>query len=141
MYNNISLGKRELKLTSQDLIVTETNSSGVITFASRDFCKFAEYQKEELVGKNHNIVRHQFMPKVAFKDLWDTVEKKETWSGIVVNKTKNGNYYWVKANVYPSKYPDGTVKYISVRVMPSEQEILDAIALYKELNSTEHLNV
>lgn len=130
---SVNFGIKENRLNKESMIVTETDEKGVITFASKDFCKYAEYSYGELVGQNHNLVRHPFMPKAAFKDLWETVKKGEIWSGIVVNKTKNGNYYWVKATVYPSLNPDGSRKYISVRVMPSKEDIENAIALYPTL--------
>ncbi|MEA3383340.1 MAG: PAS domain-containing protein, partial [Campylobacterota bacterium] len=87
----------------------------------------------ELMGQPHNVVRHPFMPKAAFQDLWNTVQKGEIWSGIVINTTKNGNYYWVKATVYPSKTSNGHTKYVSVRVMPSKADIENALALYPTL--------
>lgn len=130
----INLGNKETKLDTNSMIVTETDEKGKITFASKDFCTVAGYTKDELLGKPHNCVRNSFMPKAAFKDLWDTVKKGETWNGIVVNATKSGGYYWVKATVYPSQNPNGTIKYISVRVMPSEDEINNAIKLYQGMN-------
>lgn len=131
---SVNLGNKELKLTFEDMIVTETDEKGIITFASHDFCRIAGYTKDELVGKPHNCIRNTFMPKAAFKDLWDTVKSGKTWTGIVVNATKDGGYYWVKANVYPSKNRDGSTKYISVRIMPSSKEIEEAIKLYQTLN-------
>ena len=130
---SINLGNKELKLDKDSMIVTETDAKGVITFASKDFCKFAGYTYDELLGKPHSIVRNSFMPKAAFQDLWDTVRGGKIWSGIVVNSTKSGGYYWVKATVYPSKTTNGDIKYISVRVMPSQKEIDNAITLYPTL--------
>ena len=130
----VDLGNKEIKLTSDDLIVTETDEKGIISFASRDFCRIAGYSKEELIGQPHNFVRNSFMPKSAFKDLWDTVKSGNIWTGIVVNKTKDGGYYWVKANVYPSQNRDGSRKYISVRILPSQREIEEAIKLYQTLD-------
>lgn len=130
--NNAFKGK-ELFLEDDSMIVTETNEKGIITFVSEDFCRFAEYTKEELIGQPHNIVRNDFMPKAAFADLWKTVQNKQKWNGIVVNKTKNNNYYWVKAFVYPSQYKDGSIKYISVRVKPTQEEIAHAINLYPNI--------
>ena len=127
---SVNLGKREVKLDTNSMIVTETNEKGIITFASKDFCKIAGYEKSELINKPHNIVRNSFMPKAAFADLWSTVQAGNIWTGVVVNATKDGGYYWVKATVYPSQNRDGSRKYISVRVMPSAQEIADAIKLY-----------
>lgn len=112
------------------IIVSETDAKGNIIFANADFCKIAEYKIEELVGKPHNLLRHPDMPKIAFVDLWKTIQNGDIWKGIVKNKTKNGDYYWVNATVYPSKTPDGKLRYISVRVKPTQIEISNAINLY-----------
>jgi aerotaxis receptor len=130
---SVNLGTREVKLTSDSMIVTETDEKGIIKFASKDFCAIAGYTKEELLNKPHNIIRHPFMPKAAFKDLWDTIKQDKIWTGIVVNSTRDGGYYWVKATVYPSKNADGSQKYISVRLMPSSEEIKNAIDVYPTL--------
>jgi len=129
----VDLGNKETKLTDDSMIVTETNGKGIITFASKDFCKIAGYTKEELIGEPHSLVRHSFMPKAAFEDLWKTVTSGNIWNGIVINSTKSGGYYWVKATVYPSKDSNGEDKFISVRVKPSEKQIADVLKLYPTL--------
>lgn len=122
-------------LKSDDFLVSQTDEKGIILFANDDFCKIAGYSIDELVGKSHNIVRHKDMPRVAFKDLWDTVKRGEVWSGYVKNATKNGGYYWVYATVYPMYDSVRKIKtYMSCRRKPSKQEILDAQKLYKTLN-------
>lgn len=70
------------------------------------------------------------MPKAAFEDLWKTIQNGRIWNGIVKNKTKNGNFYWVNATAYPSKTKDGKLRYISIRVCPTNQEIEQAKILY-----------
>jgi len=92
---------QETVLDEYAFLVSETDSKGIIRFANDDFCKIAEYSLEELVGNPHNMVRHQDMPSKAFKSLWDTVQRGETWTGYVKNATKTGGYYWVFATVYP----------------------------------------
>lgn len=129
------LGSNEIKLKQDAMIVTETNAKGIITFVSKDFCNYAGYTKRELLGEAHNIIRNKFMPKSAFKDLWQTIKLGKKWKGVVVNSTKNGDYYWVKANVYPSQYADGSVKYISVRVKPTQSEVEEAMKLYPTLDT------
>ena len=124
---------QEVKLSADTMIVSETDAKGNIIFANRDFCKIAGYSIEELVGKPHNIVRHPDMPKAAFADLWKTIQAGNIWNGIVKNKTKNGGYYWVNATAYVSKDEKGKLRYVSVRIKPTEQEIEDAINLYKTL--------
>ena len=123
----------EIKLSSDDMIVSETDLKGNIVFANADFCKISGYTIEELVGNPHNMVRHSDMPKAAFEDLWKTVKKGEIWTGIVKNRTKMGDYYWVNATVYLSKNSSGESRYISVRVKPTDDEIQNAIDLYKRL--------
>ena len=123
----------EIKMSISDIIVTETDDKGIITFANEDFCKIAGYKKEELLGSPHNMVRHSDMPKAAFKDLWQTVQSGKIWKGIVKNKTKDGGFYWVNATAYPSKKANGELRYISIRVKPTEQEVKNATSLYLTL--------
>lgn len=124
----------EVVLNDNAFLVSETNSKGVITFANDDFCKIAEYDREELIGQNHNIVRHDDMPKDAFKDLWETVEKGLVWQGFVKNRTKLGNYYWVYATVYPYINEDGEKCYMSCRRKTSKQNIDKAQDLYRTMS-------
>ena len=124
----------EIKMSINDIIVTETDAKGIITFANEDFCKIAGYKKEELLGSPHNMVRHSDMPKAAFKDLWQTVQSGKIWKGIVKNKTKDGGFYWVNATAYPSKKANGELRYISIRIKPTDKEVADAVNLYLTLN-------
>ena len=124
----------EVKLPKDMTIVSETDEKGLIVYANDDFCKIAGFSREELIGNAHNMVRDNDMPKAAFEDLWKTIKSGNIWHGIVKNNTKDGNYYWVNATAYPSKTVDGKVRYISVRVKPTEEEILNALSLYSKLN-------
>lgn len=124
----------EIMLDKDSFLVSETNKKGIITYANDDFCEIAGYGLEELLGKPHNVVRHPDMPSAAFKSLWDTVKNGKVWSGYVKNKTKNGDYYWVFATVYPM--PDADERrggYMSCRRMANREEIEDAEKLYKTL--------
>jgi aerotaxis receptor len=121
----------EIKMTSQDLIVSETDSRGIITYANDTFCKFAGYELEELIGQPHNMIRHEDMPKWAFEWLWNTLKAGQTWAGFVKNKSKNGDFYWVYATAYPTVLPNGEVRYTSIRIAPNEAEIAAYDALYK----------
>ena len=124
---------KEIQIHKNTMIVSETDEKGIIIYANDDFCNIAGYSKEELIGKPHNLVRHEDMPKVAFQDLWNTVQSGKVWNGIVKNKTKSGDFYWVNATAYQSKTQDGKLRYISVRVCPTSDEIKSAEALYKTL--------
>ena len=123
----------EVKLNKKTMIVSETDAKGIIIYANEDFCTIAGYTKDELIGNPHNIVRHEDMPKAAFKDLWETIQSGKVWKGIVKNKTKDGGYYWVNATAFPSIDSEGNKRFISVRIKPTDKEISDAEKLYKTL--------
>ena len=127
----------EIILDSKAFLVSQTDEKGIITFANDDFCKYAELSLDELVGKPHHIVRHPDMPKVAFKELWDTVQSGERWRGFVKNSTKSGKFYWVFATVYPFTACDGSKAYISCRRKISDMEVKKYTALYKEMKRHE----
>ena len=122
---------QEKSLEKNTIIVSQTNEKGEIIFANNDFCKIAGFSLEELIGKAHNTVRHSDMPKWAFEDLWRTLKSGKTWKGIVKNRTKDGGYYWVNATAFPSRNSDGTIRYVSVRVKPTKEEIKNKKKLYE----------
>jgi len=124
-------------LESSDFLVSETDAKGIIKFANEDFCKYAGYSLSELVGQPHSMVRHQDMPKAAFADLWDTVQKGNRWRGFVKNARKGGGYYWVYATVFPFTSCDGTQGYISCRKKASKEEVAQHVELYKTMRAGE----
>ncbi|MCP4766733.1 MAG: PAS domain S-box protein, partial [Gammaproteobacteria bacterium] len=116
-------------------LVSKTDLKGATTYANSEFVEICGYSEDELLGRNHNIVRHPDMPPAAFQDLWDTIKAGRPWVGIVKNRCKNGDFYWVKANVIPV-IKDGTIEeYLSVRQPPSRDEIEQAGALYVKMNA------
>ena len=129
--------EKETVLDDYAFLVSETDAKGNILFANNDFCKIAEYEIDELIGKPHSMVRHKDMPKKAFKSLWETVKSGNIWTGYVKNATKNGGYYWLFATVYPFESCDGSNGYISCRRKASTKEIADAVELYKIWNKEE----
>lgn len=124
---------KETIINDDAFLVSETDEKGIIIFANEEFCKVAEYSKEELVGKPHNIVRHKDMPKAAFEDLWKTVKEGKVWQGFVKNATKNGGFYWVFATVYPYKNEAKEQCYMSIRRKPSREDIQKYEKLYKSM--------
>jgi PAS domain S-box-containing protein len=126
--------EEELKLNADSFLLSETDEKGIIRYANDEFCQFAEYSLEELIGQPHNMVRHPTMPKAAFKDLWETVQSGKPWKGFVKNKTKLGKFYWVFATVFPFTSCDGSKGYISCRRMASQNEINKYEALYKTMD-------
>lgn len=125
----------EVHVPEGEQLVSITDTRGVIIYANDVFCRVAGYQKEELLRKNHNIVRHPDMPKAAFKDLWQQIEAKNHWQGIVKNRCKDGRYYWVDAYVTPVFEAGEVVAYQSVRVRPTKAQKEQAAQVYQAINS------
>jgi len=124
----------ETKMALNDFIVSKTNAKGIITYCNEIFMSIAGYNEKELLGKNHNIIRHPDMPQVAFKLAWDLISSGKEFFGFVKNLKKDGGYYWVFANITPDYDESGKIiGYTSVRRKPS-QAAIDAITpIYKEL--------
>jgi aerotaxis receptor len=117
------------------VLVSKTDLKGTIIYANDAFIALSGYSKEELVGQNHNLVRHPDMPPEAFEDLWDTVKKGLPWKGIVKNRCKDGRYYWVHAFVVPVFKSGSIAGYMSVRTEPTQDQISDAESLYLRLKN------
>ncbi len=117
------------------ILVSKTDLKGVITYVNQDFIDISGFTNEELLGKSHNVVRHPDMPPEAFQNLWDTIKAGKTWTGMVKNRAKNGDYYWVQANVTPLTQNGVVREYMSVRSKPSEQQIFEAEQLYSKIRS------
>jgi len=124
----------EVAFPDGKLIVSRTDPEGIITHVNQAFIDMSAYSREELIGANHNILRHPDMPAVAFKGLWDTIENGEKWQGYVKNLRKDGRYYWVKATVIPNIRDGRLIGYTSVRRKPSRSKILESEQLYATLN-------
>jgi methyl-accepting chemotaxis protein len=126
---------REVMMKANTILVTRTNLKGIITYANDAFIEISGFSKAELIGVNHNVVRHPDMPPAAFEDLWQCLKAGRPWSAPVKNRTKAGDFYWVEANVTPV-YKNGNVdEYLSVRYAPSREQIAQAEALYEKLNA------
>ena len=132
---NEPVTQNEVKMREGSVLVSKTNLKGMITYVNQDFMDISGYSKEELIGKNHNIVRHPDMPPEAFKWLWDELKADNTWAAPVKNRAKNGDYYWVNANVSPIRENGKIVEYMSVRTRPSEEVIKQSDQLYQDINS------
>ena len=125
----------ETLVSDDQQLVSITDPKGVITYVNDTFCEISGFSREELIGQNHNIVRHRDMPKAAFADLWQKLNNKQAWRGLVKNSVKNGGYYWVDAYVTPLYEKDKVVGYQSVRVKPQAQYKKDAATLYQQINN------
>lgn len=124
----------EVILEKNDSLVSTTDLKGRILYANDDFCRIAGFTQEELINHGHNIVRHSFMPKAAFQDLWDCIKKGQPWRGAVKNKCKDGSFYWVDAFVTPIKENGKVVGYQSVRKFLKPEYRQKAEKLYQQIN-------
>ncbi|MDZ7804469.1 PAS domain-containing methyl-accepting chemotaxis protein [Thiohalophilus sp.] len=115
-------------------ILSTTNSKGIITYVNPDFCDVSGFTSEELLKKNHNMVRHPEMPPAAFEDLWQTIKSGQRWMGLVKNRCKNGDHYWVDAYVTPITRDGEVVEYQSVRVKPGRDQVRRAERHYAALS-------
>jgi aerotaxis receptor len=115
-------------------LITETDTRGIITFVNRKFVEMTGYSKEEAIGEPHNILRHPDMPKVGFKQMWDTVKSGKIWEGYVKNLRKDGRYYWVIVHIVPKIDDAGNITgYIASRKMPDPQKLRKIELEYKIL--------
>ena len=134
---HVQIQDSEVEFPADVQLVSTTDLRGVITYANPAFCRIAGYQVDELVGHNHNLVRHPDMPKAAFADLWDRLKEGNPWRGMVKNRCKDGRYYWVDAYVTPI-YENGKISgYQSVRCKPEPQLKLVAAQAYQALLKAE----
>ena len=115
-------------------LMSTTDLQSYITHANDTFVQVSGYQLNELLEKPHNLVRHPDMPKAAFADMWYTLKQGEPWSGIVKNRRKNGDHYWVRANAVPMVREGRVTGYMSIRTRATDEEIAAVEPLYKALN-------
>ncbi|HEX8964274.1 MAG TPA: PAS domain-containing methyl-accepting chemotaxis protein [Rhodocyclaceae bacterium] len=136
MKRNLPVTEIERPFPRGKYIVSRTDLKGIITYANDTFIEVSGFTRDELIGKNHNVVRHPDMPAAGFQNLWDTLKEGRPWGGIVKNRCKNGDYYWVKTLVVPVRQRHETTGYMSVRTEPTREEVAAAAALYQQLNAS-----
>lgn len=133
MRKNNHVTGRELDYSKEQRIVSTTDLKGKLTYVNSDFIDIAGYAEEELINHGHNIVRHPDMPPAAFADLWKTIKAGKSWMGVVNNRCKNGDNYWVDAFVTPMMENNKVIGYQSVRLKPEKSLVAKAEAFYKTL--------
>jgi len=130
---NMPVTDIEVKMEDTSLLVSQTDLKGIITYANPDFVKISGFSKSELIGKNHNIVRHPDIPPEAFQELWEHNKENRPWLGIVKNRSKDGSFYWVEAHVVPMIENGNCIGYLSMRRKPSDKQISKAETLYASM--------
>ena len=133
-----NITNKEYVLNDEEFIVSKTDTKGFITYCNRVFVKAAGWSRFELIGANHNIIRHPDMPKIAFKILWDLIQAKKEFFGFVKNLRKDGGFYWVFAYITADVDLSGKIAgYTSFRKKPSRAGINEISKIYAKLKEEE----
>lgn len=138
MKRAITPTSKERVMRENDFIVSKTNPKGIITYCNPIFIEFSGYEEEELLGSQHNIVRHPDMPRAAFKLAWDTIQSGKEFFGYVKNMSKDGGYYWVFTHITPDFAPGGgIIGYTSVRRCPRREAVATITPVYQQMLAAE----
>jgi aerotaxis receptor len=135
MRNNLPITNREYVLQATETIVSKTDMKGNITYVNADFIRISGFSEQELLNAPQNIVRHPDMPEEAFADFWRTLKAGKAWTGMVKNRCKNGDHYWVEANAAPLIENNQVVGYTSIRVKPDREQVKAAEAAYSQIKA------
>jgi len=138
---NLPVSNNEYDYPGEELLMSTTDNKGVITHCNAAFMRVSGYTIDELMGQPHNLIRHPDVPPEAFKDLWSTIGHGRSWSGIVKNRRKNGDHYWVRANVTPIMVKGKPQGYMSVRAKPTREEVRAAEGLYAKIRQEREAGV
>ncbi len=133
MRDNGPVTQVEYRLQDDDVLISKTDTRSVITYANQRFIEVSGYDYAELHGTPHNLVRHPDMPAVIFADMWQDLQGGRFWSGLVKNRRKNGDHYWVRANVVPIRENGVLTGFASIRVKPSAEETAFAEEVYRDI--------
>lgn len=133
MRKNLPVTQREVKMRKGGRLITTTDLKGVITYCNDEFAEISGFPEDELVGQAHNIIRHPDMPQAVFRDMWQYLRAGKAWMGVIKNRAKSGDHYWVSAYVTPIRENGQMVGYESVRVEPTRDDVARAEKLYARL--------
>lgn len=137
--DRVTLTGHERTFSPQDIIVSKTDTRGIMTYVNNVFMQISDYNEPELIGKPHNYIRHPYMPRCVFKLLWDTIKEGQEIFAYVMNRCANGDHYWVLAHVTPTLGPGGeTIGYHSCRRSPRRDAIRFIQPLYAQLLAEEN---
>ncbi|MBW8831677.1 MAG: PAS domain-containing protein [Burkholderiales bacterium] len=132
MRSNLPVTQREYDFPADATLMSTTDTQSHINYANAAFVSVSGFERSEIMGQPHNMVRHPDMPTQAFGDMWSTLKAGKSWTALVKNRRKNGDHYWVRANATPIIRGGQVTGYMSVRTKPSRDEIAGAEALYRE---------
>ena len=135
MRTNMPVTNIEYILKETETVVSKTDLHGNITYVNQDFVRISGFSEAELLGSPQNIVRHPDMPGAAFEDFWRTIKSGKAWTGMVKNRCRNGDHYWVEANAAPMLENGQVVGYTSIRVKPTREQVIAAEKAYRAIKN------
>lgn len=135
MRKNLPITQQEYMFAAHETLVSVTDIQGRMTYCNPAFVTVSGFALEELLGQPHNLIRHPEVPAEAFRDLWATIQAGQPWTGVIKNRRKNGDFYWVQANVTPMRDGKKITGYLSVRTLPSREQVQTAQALHASMNA------
>ncbi|WP_054022401.1 methyl-accepting chemotaxis protein, partial [Piscinibacter sakaiensis] len=136
MRQNLPITQREYDFPADATLMSSTDTQSHITYANEAFIKVSGFEREEILGQPHNMVRHPDMPREAFADMWQTLKSGQSWTALVKNRRKDGDHYWVRANATPVVRGGRVVGYMSVRTKPGRDEVAQAEAMYRDFRES-----
>ncbi|EMK24111.1 methyl-accepting chemotaxis protein [Leptospira kirschneri] len=136
MRKNLPITNQEIKVPINSVLISRTDMKGRISYVSQDFANISGFSEEEMLGEPHNLIRHPDVPSEIFREMWETIKNGNPWSGIVKNRAKSGDHYWVDATVTPVMSEGAISGYMSVRKKATQDQIQRAEILFSQLKNT-----
>src|SRR5690554_7705176 len=135
MCKNLPVTQKEIQLRDDQRLITATDLKGVITYCNDTFAEVSGFTREELLGQAHNLIRHPDVPQAVFAHLWGYLKQGRNWMGVVKNRCKNGDHYWVNAFITPIREGGTVVGFESVRIKATANEIARTQRFYQRLHN------
>ncbi|EMF83120.1 PAS domain S-box protein [Leptospira weilii serovar Topaz str. LT2116] len=139
MRKNLPVTNQEVEVPTNAVLISRTDAKGRISYVSQDFAHVSGFSEREMVGESHNLIRHPAVPSEVFREMWETIKGGNPWSGVIKNRAKSGDYYWVDATITPVMSEGIVSGYMSVRKKATRKQIQRAEILFDELRNTKPL--
>ncbi|PJZ31402.1 methyl-accepting chemotaxis protein [Leptospira kmetyi] len=137
MRKNLPVTNKELEIPFNAVLISRTDTKGRISYVSQDFAEISGFPEKEMLGEPHNLIRHPDVPSEVYREMWETIQNGNPWNGVVKNRAKSGDHYWVDATITPVMSEGAVAGYMSVRKKATRKQIEKAEVLFRELRNTE----
>lgn len=136
MRKNLPVTSQEIEVPTNAVLISRTDTKGKISYVSQDFADISGFSEKEMMGESHNLIRHPAVPPEVFREMWQTIKEGNPWNGIIKNRAKSGDYYWVDATITPVMKEGIVSGYMSVRKKATQKQIKRTEILFEELWNT-----